>query len=364
MLRVRRSPVVLVGSLALSVVLATVLVPSASAASLSGSGGGASSLSEALSVPVTRNLVWIGWPSQSAAQAIRISSESVGAPQPDEFQITYSNGTFRLDYEHQAGGPVTASYELTVKNIVEVSALTEDGMVSGDSIVSTVPLGAAAFGQHPIQVSETATSNGTLMYSFLIMSDAGNLAMNLTIAEGFVMLPDGQILTPMEAKLTFEFSYDLVHSGSHVALQLGVRTGNRVQMANESWDDVYHFSRDDRALNVTNTSVAGFPSAFFSWSSTASVNGQTGPVTATFLTNELGGGEDLYLAYPAAPAGTTHLVVVHDPTLGVVSTAYASLIGLPTPPSLTADAALYVATAVGIVALVGVTTLLVRRRSR
>ena len=371
MLRVRRSRVVLVGSLAFSVVLAAVLIPSASAAPRSDAAAGASVLSESSSVSVTRNLVWIGWPSQSAPQAIRISSQSVGAPQPDEFQITYSNGTFRLDYEHQAGGPVTASYELTVKNIVELSALAEAGIVNQDSIAFTAPLGPAAFGLRPIQHSETTTENGTVVDSFLIASNSGDLTMNLTIAEGFVQLAGNKTLTPMEAKLTFDITHQMQNLGDLVALQLGIATSSsyQVKLQNRSWDDEYHFSEDNRAVNVSNDLVPGTSSAFFAWSNVATVNGRSGPVTATGPSENASalGFYDLYLAYPPASGSPPTVRIVHDPTLGVVSAAYLSQIGLPrTPslPSLTADAALYVATVVGIVALVGATTLLVRRRSR
>ncbi len=373
MLRPRASRVAArAGTLALTLLLGSVAIVGGSAVWSIPASHSPAPISAETSGPIKRAVAWAGYLNDSQGPRFRLSSVSVGAPSPDEFQIAYANGSFTLDYENEAGGPVTASYGITLKNLLEWNDRNSNGLIDDGTAVNVTPLESFAFGGRPISHTQSTTANGTIVHSFVITSNnfvfSNTVAMTLTltIADGFVTLADNQVLTPMEAKLTIQFVQILALLSDRVALQIGVSTGNRVELENESWDEANHFRSDERALNVTNGSGAAGSAAFFSWSNAASVNGQTAAVTATVAANATDGGEDLFLAYPNAPPTSVgpRLVVAHDPSMGVVSSAYESTTHVPSIPSLQGDAALYVVTAVAVGGLVTATAYLVRRRTR
>lgn len=360
------------GTLALTVLLGSVAIAGVSGAWSSPLAHSLGSVTVQTAAPITRNVVWVGYLNDTASPRFRLSSLSVGAPHPDEFQIYYANGSFALDYESQAGGAVTASYGLTLKNLLEWNDLNSNGRIDDGTAVNVTRLGSEAFAGRSISHSQWTTANGTVVHSFAITTNnfvfSNTVAMTVTlmIAEGFVTLPDNQLLTPMEAKLTIRFVQNLALPSNRVALQLGINTGNRLALANESWDEENHFHSDERALNVTNVSGSPGSAAFFSWSNAASVNGQSASVVASLAGNLSYGGQDLLLAYPNAPPTSigSQVVVVHDPAMGIVSSAYASTASLPSIPTLQGDALLYIVTAVAVGGLVAATAYIVRRRTR
>ncbi len=366
MLRARRSAVVL----ALSIASVLVLTASVQAAAISGSSHPV--LADDVATQARRSIVWVGTPVVSP-HAFRINSVSLNAPSPDAFQITYQDGTFTLDYERVEGGGITSHYALTLAGLVEWNGSLGGGPLDESARVAYTPLGAVGFGALPIVHTQTLTTNGIEADSFLVVSNSEEVKVNLTIAQGFVQLPSGDTLTPMEAKLTFEIDHVMSRPGTRLSLQLNVDTSfgatQRVSLDNQSWDDENHFSSDERALNVTNDSGSSPSSAFFAWSNSATVNGQAGTVdVAGPEVNETAGGRDLYLMYPTGPAlaNPFEITVVHDPTIGVVSAAYASILGGVTTPVLPfqADALIYAVSLVAVAALIGGTAILARRRHR
>ena len=312
-----------------------------------------------------REVVWNGLP-EAAARTLHIDSTSTNATTEDEFQITYSAGNFTLLYQPVANGPITNRYSLSVQGLLEWNDSSGNGNVEDGTPVAYTPLGSGAFGRYPIQDSSVTTADGVHLYSFLISSNRGDLSLNLTIADGFVTLPSGQTLTPMEAKLTLRMNYTLASPGSRVSLQLLITTNQKVALDNQSWDDLHDFSSDERAVNVTNDVSSQPSSAYFAWSNRATVNGEVGPVTpAGPSQNEtMPGSYDLVLTYPRPSNPATSLTIVHDPTLGVVSRVY--LAPRPPPPVLPfeGDLLLYVVSLAAIAGLVAGTTLWVRRRRR
>jgi len=315
---------------------------------------------------VQRQVVWLGSPSQSAPRAIRISSESVGAPSPDAFQITYADGSFSLEYQRQANGSVTSDFNLTLRNLVEWNDTNENGIADDGIVEVAAPLGSIGFGNLPIRHSLSSSSDGGDVHSFLIPSNDQKVQLNLTIGERFVPISSQQRLTPMEAKLTIDIQHHFVHPGWNLGLEIGISTTNNVTLEDTSWDDEHEFSDDDRSLNVTNDSSPEASTTFFAWANTASVNGQDRPVTVTGPEeNESNPGYyDMVLAYPVSselPAADVR--VVHDPTLGVVSVAYESLKNLPIgDPNLHPDVPLYAASLALVAGLVAATIILASRR--
>ncbi len=309
---------------------------------------------------VHRNVDWYGVP-QTAPRTVHIDSSAVNTTSPDEFQITYSGGNFTLVYQKVAGGPITNQYTLSLQGLVEWNDTAGDGQYeNGVPVVAYTPLGPGGFGRFSIVHSEATTADGVHEFMFGIASNKGEVSVNLTIADGFVALPTGQVLTPMEAKLTLNIAHNLTVPGSRLSLQLGITTDQNVSLANQSWDDLNDFSTDDRAVNMTN--AAGLSSAYFAWSNSASVNGVVGKVVPSdLINNETTGGHDLYLSYPVSTS--THVQIVHDPEIGVESAAYLHPIpGSPLP--FVGDAILYAASLVAIAAVVAGTAILVRRRRR
>ncbi len=309
-----------------------------------------------------RNLVWYGVPS-FAPKSLHIDSTSLNTSAQDEFQITYSGGNFTLVYQRQANGPITNQYTLSVEGLAEWNATSGDGQFDPESVVAYTPLGPGSFGRYAITNTAWTTANGVHVDAFTIVSNRGDISLNLTIADGFVALPTGETLTPMEAKLTLVINHDMTFSASRLSLQIGLATDQKISLENQSWDDQNDFSTDDRAVNVTND--GGAPSsAFFAWSNSASVNGQVGAVIPSGPTpnGTVPGMYDLYFSYPRPTTGGLHLQIVHDPMIGVVSAAYLS--GVPPPPSFQGDAIIYGVSLVGIAALVTGTAFVVNRRRR
>ncbi len=314
---------------------------------------------------VRRNVVWYGVPVASP-RSVHIESTSENASAPDDFQISYQAGNFTLVYQRVASGPITTEYTMSINGLLEWNDSSGDGNVQEGTPVAYTPLGAGAFGRYPITHAQSTAAGGVQVNSFTIVSNRGDLTLNLTIADGFVELPSGQILTPMEAKLTIRIDHNMTRSDTRLSLQMGITTSQKLSLDNQSWDDQQDFSSDDRALNVTNDAGASSSSAYFAWSNTATVNGQTGTVIPSGPSENQtmpgSGAYDLYLTYPQQAPGVTQVHIVHDPTIGVVSAAY--LIGPPkgSPLPFQGDALVYVASLVAIAAVVAGTAVLVSRR--
>lgn len=356
----RLSTVLITLSLAAALALAAVTLVSSGAQSSPPIGG-----ANGLPMDTRRNVTWYGIPI-TTPRSLHIESQSIGAVTPDEFQITYADGNFTLVYQRVAGGPITSQYTLSVKGLLEWNETQGEGWPQ-DGAVAYTNLGAGAFGRFPIEHTGWAGPNGVQVDSFLVVSNKGDVAVNLTIANGFVSLPSKQTLTPMEAKLSLEINHTMTVPGTRLALHIGLTTPQKITLANQSWDDVNDFSSDDRAVNVTNQGDAASSSAFFAWSNNATVNNEVGRVVPSGpAANGTSGEYDLYLSYPKPTSGSLQLTIVHDPTIGVVSAAYLNSLR-PTPESplpFRSDAFVYAISLAAIAAVVAATALLVRRRDR
>ncbi len=361
-LRARFPPAVL------SAGIATMLLLTAAMGVQATDGYGHGVSTQSVADQARRSVDWNLFPDVSPA-ALWIVSTAVNAPAPDEFKITYNHGSFSLAYEPTAGGPVTSQFTVTVAGLVEWTPVG-DGQFSEGARVAYTPMGASAFGRIPIVHYARTEPDGTVVHSFLIQSNSGELTLNLTIAQGFVRLPSGSTLTPMEAELIFQLNHLMNRTDTRLSIQLSLTTnapGQRFNLTNESWDDEHQFSQDERAVNVTNDSEQPPSSAWFAWSNHADVNGLSVPVEATGPDfNETTGGYDLYLSYPRPQSMIPdQITIVHDPSLGVVSAAYQSIINAPpTTAGIQPDIPLYAGTVAAMAALVAGTVLLARRQRR
>ncbi len=347
--------------------LSTVILLAAFSAAVAASTGPSPAAASNPPAGLRRNVVWYGVP-QAAPRSFHVESTSVNTTVQDEFQITYVDGNFTLVYQRIAGGPITTQYTMSVSGLVEWNDTSGDGQFEeGAPMVAYTPLGPSAFAGTLVVHNATTLPDGVQVNTFEIQSKKGDVKVNLTIADGFVALPSGQNLTPMEAKLTLEVNHTMVRPDTRLSLQLAMSTDQKVTLENQSWDDLNDFSTDDRALNVTNDAGPSASSAFFAWSNRASVNSVAGNVVpAGPFTNETTGDYDLYLTYPQQAPGSLHVTIVHDPMMGVVSAAYLSALHPGPGPVLPfqGDAILYVVSLAAIAGLVAGTAFLVRRRRR
>jgi len=341
-----------------STILAAILTGSVVRAGL----GGSTHLESPKDLPVgaERTVVWVI--PQDPPRVLKIVSESKNAPHPDEFTLTYAMGTFSLEYERVAGGPVTSNYSVTLKSLLEWDDKNGNGFVDEDEILEEFPLGGTAFGGAPIQHVQSAMPSGAEVHSFLIHTNNEEVTVNLTVSETFLQLSPQKILTPMEVKLTFDIRHTFVRLGARLALEVAMDTDDKVKIEDHSWDEEHDFSEGDRAINITSESDSESSSVFFAWSTTATVDGVSGPVAVTGPESEGGGsGYQLYIAYPRG-SNPARAQVIHDPVMGIVSAAYASLLALPPPRVLQPDYLLYGASLAAVAGLVAASVVLVRRR--
>lgn len=315
-----------------------------------------------------RSVVWVGYPNEVTPHSIRISSLSVGAPVTDAFQIQYAGGNFTLQYQKNASLPATISYALTFRSLVEWNDTNGNGVIDNETILQTFPLGGTAFGSIPIHHAQAALLGGGVVHFFTITSNSGDIVLNLTIAERLYPVSPQETLTPMEAKLTIELNHTLMFAGAHLALDIGVQSSSPPQYEETSWDDQHNFSAGDHQIEMSNDSESNPRAVFFAWSSEASVNGHVVPVSLTGPVGDdsLSGYYDMYLAYPSAGVLLPGSVVriVHDPVMGVVSAAYASLPGKSTNGGLQSDTLLYGVTLALVAGLVLASVVIVHRRRR
>lgn len=313
---------------------------------------------------VRRTVVWYGIP-EAAPHFLHIESTATNASQPDDFQISYQAGNFTLVYQRAANGPVTNQYTLTLNGLVEWNDTSGDGNFQDGTIVAYTPLGPGAFGRYPVTHSERTTADGIRVNSFGMVSNKGDVALNLTIADGFVSVRSGEWVTPMEAKLSLAINHTMSQLNTQFSLQMGISTDQNLTLWNQSWDDLNEFSTDDHAVNITSRDVSNPSSAFFAWSDWATVNGVEERVIPTQL-NETSPGSGIYnllLTYPRPPAASHQITIVHDPTIGVVSEAYYHPQQPPVLP-FQAEPLVYGISLVAIAAFVAATALFVNRRRK
>ncbi|MCI4371861.1 MAG: hypothetical protein L3J78_04355 [Thermoplasmata archaeon] len=282
----------------------------------------------------------------------RLASGRVG----DQFEVSYKAGTLAVRYGRDDGA--TSSYELVMENIVEWNDTNGNGRLDNGETVAWEPLGTSAFGGAPVvQVTRTGTDGGRV-FEFHVRSNAGDLNLNVTIAERFRRV-DTLVLTPMEALVDLGITHNVSHAGANVGIELRMNTEDQAHYADRSWDELHGFAPDESAINVTGGVDALAPSVFFSWANTARADGGAIPVNVT-TSSSSATSSLLYVAY--ATNGAAAPAVTHHTTLGVESAAYADV--LAKTPELRGDLVLYAASLVAMSALVAVTIVFANRRRK
>lgn len=303
---------------------------------------------------------------EPAPRTLSILSESSGAPVDDIFRLSYEDGQFELRYFRNASSGPFASYTVEVDRLLEWVDENADGGFQESEIVRDWRLGSDAFGNSTLQHSSASNEDGGNVETFVVRANVSattEVALGLTIAERFMRIAENRVLTPMEVKLDVYVNHTLVAPGARVGLEFHIETDaeNDMSWDEPPWDVERGFSEDESWMNITDGAHGS--TMFFAWANSATVDGRSQAVLAYIVASSEGTGKsyDLFLLYPEGN-GAAPVRIVHDPTLGVVSTAYAAILGLPGDPRLIPDLPLFAISVVAVAGILLATVLLARRR--
>lgn len=303
---------------------------------------------------------------EPAPRTLSILSESSGAPVDDKFRVTYESGRFELRYSRNASDDPYASYTVELRKLLEWLDGNADGLFQENEAVAEWGLGGDAFGNSTLSHASASNEDGGNVETFLVRAAVGaasEVALGLTIAERFMRIAENRVLTPMEVKLDVYVNHTLESPAARVGVEFHLETDaeNAMSWDAPSWDVQQGFSEDESWMNIT--SAAHGSTMFFSWTNRALVDGRDGAVLASIVPSNEGSEKsyDVHLLYPSG-LGAASVRIAHDPTLGVVSTAYEAILGLPGEPRLVPDFPLYVVSLVAVAGILAATVLLARRR--
>ncbi len=330
-----------------AVVGAALFVASSVAVATDSDGDG---ISDDVETYTARNMV-----AHDTGESFFIRSRSIGAAQDDVFELSYSGGEFSLSYAPAPSAQETVWYRIEFKRLQEYAPEDGGGLRETGTPVDLNPENAT------VTRSNATTIDGEPQVRFTVTYAAnppGLFTVTVGASERFAKM-DGGLISPVEAKVDLG-----VHgwSWSPEATVLGLEVdmyadGATVPVVDDHTGDEEHgWASGEREVNVTR---AG-DTAFFSWADAARVDGVSRPVQATPLERS-GEGYDLTLLYER-PAGAASSTIVHDPKMGVESSALRSAWSQPRPAVLSPDLALYAAGVAAIAALVAATVLVRRRR--
>lgn len=278
----------------------------------------------------------------------------------DQFEFWYWPGHFGVWYGVEDGASVR--YRLELRNLVEWKDDDNDNRIGSAEIRQWTPLGSAAFDGSIVDRTEQREADGGRVITFTVDSLDGQVTLIVKVAQRFTRLDD-VTLTPMEARMEIRIHRLLSDPSSRVGLELRLDadSGDQVRFEDHSWNELKEWAPSERAVNVTRAEDDHSASAFFSWSNSAAISAQSGPVT---YTSEPLSFNDytLYFAYPAGSPQAA-VDVVHQTAFGVRSAAFhAREIVTAAPPPVQGDPVVFTVTFAAVAALVGLTIFLSNRR--
>jgi hypothetical protein len=293
----------------------------------------------------------------AAGDSFDIQSRLASAPYEDQFEMFYQAGTFNVTYRRAGGGETSNIVEL--RSLIEWVDRNGNHRIDANETANVTALGVNAFAGVPVTKTQFENADGGVINVLRTHSRAGDVTLNVTIAERFMRL-GARVLTPMEVKLDLTVNRVFTVMNANLGLDVRITTRASWEYTNRSWDDENGFASDDAGINVTGGPSNDSSKVFFSWSKSAYANGQPIPVTFSSFAGAWPNTSDLYLAYPYRMGpGETTLRLVHDPVLGVESAAYEGIIRRQ--PELQGDLVLYAGSLAAMVVLVAVTIVLANR---
>ncbi len=274
-----------------------------------------------------------------------IRSRSVGAAVDDAYEVGYSGGKFTLAYFPDASGSASVSYQLEFRRVLEVYSENGEWKEAGRFDIPSDYAG--------VRESEVPTQDGETAIVYAMTNASGMLSVTVASTHRFALLPGDRLLSPMEAKVDIEIR-NWTYTGpsdSRLALQVEINSTSLPTMNETSDDERAGWATGEAAVTV----ASGSSSLFFSWDTSATVDGVSTPVEATPL-EPSGSGYEMMFVYGRGA------VIVHDPKVGAVSHAFWSIWSRERPTVPAFDATLYVIGIGAAAGLVGATALLRRRR--
>ncbi len=309
---------------------------------------------DAVEAATARNLNALGVPEGR----FRIQSLSVGAAPDaadDEFSVVFERAKFVVEYRPRAGAENRIEYEMTLKRLVEF--IDDGGDIGGGDIVQEWDLTDEYWVVSTINTT-TVDSGRQFRFTTFPVPDvptSRNITLTVTASSRFIRT-GSMLVSPMEVKVDVSIrGWDYNASNSELALKVEVATeAEMTELEAQSHDESRGWASDESQLNVSGE----LGSIFFSWSNTATVDGQATVVRSTGLA-PITEGSEFFLIYGRGQ------VIDHDPKMGVESAAFWALVNRANqPPSLSWNPVLYALGVAAIAGLVAATVVLSRRRRR
>jgi len=274
----------------------------------------------------------------------QMESRSVGAVRDDAIQVGYTDGKFTVAYFPNATGAKTLSYQLEFRGILEV--YQENGEWKEWSR-HDISMDSAT-----VRQSEVRTLDGEREVLYSVSSLSDNVTITLGSVTRFARIAGDRLLSPMEVKVDIAIrGWTYERSDSRLAVQVEISGTSPPRTDETSDDESAGWATDEASVRV----ASGPDSLFFAWDKTATVDNVSRPVEVTPL-EPSGGGYEMRFMYARGD------VIVHDPKVGAVSSAFWSIWSRQTPTAPAFDATFYIL-GIGVAAgLIGITVLLRRRR--
>ncbi len=227
-----------------------------------------------------------------------------------EFQIRPNSEGLGLELQYNsesASAEVELSIEVRFRMIVEYVDSNANGIYDTglDTFVKEVLLNSFA----PPTYSALVIDGANVHYIHITTSD-GVFGIHAYIPEEFTIV-NGSLITPTQVKIDIEINGFIFTDGSSdLALYTRLSSESDYETRTQTEDEDSGYTSGEEEVE---TSDGGQNTAFFSWATTATIDGISKPVETTSLAtdDELGSEQKMYICYPRG----NH--IYHDPKVGV-----------------------------------------------
>ncbi len=218
-------------------------------------------------------------------------------------------------------------FVLDFKRLVEYVDENNNGFFDEqDSVLSEYLLNVADF--EDINYSTVESDDGQQLWVASVSTSDSVFSLILYVS-GNNSEFEQIILRPSEVKFDVLISnFSFVNESSDIALEMNMSTTHSVSVQSQTDDEKKGFAKNEAALNIS----SGLYEAFFSWISSASVDGVTQEVnvslsssTVEVVSNDSKTVSKQTSVFFCYPQGQT---IVHDPKVGVVEQSVESVVGL------------------------------------
>lgn len=218
-------------------------------------------------------------------------------------------------------------FVLDFERLVEYVDENDNGFFDEqDSVISEYLLTIADF--ENITYSTVESDDGQQLWVASVSTSDSVFSLILYVS-GNTSEFEQVVLRPSEVKFDVLISnFSFVNESSDIALEMNMSTTHSVSLQSQTDDEKKGFAKNEAALNIS----SGLYEAFFSWISSASVDGVSQEVnvslsssTVEVVSNDSKTVSKQTSVFFCYPQGQT---IVHDPKVGVVEESVESVVGL------------------------------------